>query len=274
MLSNSLAEHIEYVRSVEDFLAVIEFWRTQLWDCAAHPAPRDRPDWGIFRGQGNISWPIKSKIARLQSFVGGRPREEIEVDLFDAWVRRVSEPKESIEFSPKNRWEWLACAQHYGLDTRLLDWTTNPLNALFFACACQEDGADGVVWGMQGLDLPKLNPDAVETNEVGSRQLLDVSGYESDVWFYRPGRSFSSRINAQDGCFTVQRRALLDLREALELNGVIQSCCIQSISIRSAYKSAIITQLRGTYSTGFETLFPDATGLARQIRREYLVEPE
>src|SRR5277367_6748625 len=51
--------------------------------------------------------------------------------------------------------EWALIAQHYGLPTRLLDWTESATTALYFACLA--DDRDGVVFILNPVALNRLS---------------------------------------------------------------------------------------------------------------------
>jgi hypothetical protein len=137
----------------------------------------------------------------------------------------------------------LAIAQHHGLPTRLLDWTINPLIALFFA-ATSPLAVDGAVYGL-------LSNDWVD----GEREkMLDPFKIEN-VHIYMP-RSVSTRIASQSGVFSIQPDPTTPLQE----QGMV---CIR---IDNQAKSPIRNSLL-RYGIHAKSVFADMDGLAEYIQQ-------
>jgi len=104
----------------------------------------------MFRGQGDIAWPVIPTLARRHADLADCGWHfdqwgEVEEHLLDEF-KRLSAPW--LNFAPQDRFEWLVIAQHHGLSTVLLDMTSNPLKALFFSVENPDhDPVDGVVYG-------------------------------------------------------------------------------------------------------------------------------
>jgi hypothetical protein len=111
-----------------------------------------------------------------------------ERQLFNQFKRRA------ISFEPHRLmtdWDWLFLAQHHGLPTRLLDWTTSPLVAAYFAVASGDPSRDARVLAIRAVSLKKIDP-IVNSDPFGVDSIGLV--FPSSV---------SARIPVQRGLFTL-----------------------------------------------------------------------
>lgn len=193
----------------------------------------------MWRGVTNHSYLLIPKIAR-DWHLGPERLVVIEQHLLNQFKIRATP---YVESRPSDDWEWLAIAQHHGLSTRLLDWTRNPLIALYFACRSKPN-EDGAVYGVKCLN---------EVDIKKFRSPFDVD----DVRTYS-SKHISKRFIAQDGLFTI----------SVDPTKPFQKGILKRIRVKSSAKERIMESLK---SVGVHrgSVFPGLDGVASYVESEF-----
>lgn len=207
-------------------------------------------DW-LFRGVTDATHPLVAKIGRETTRANKRasissPFKRIPYSLADEraiFSMFRSQALAYIDRAPATHLEWLAIAQHFGMPTRLLDWTASFLVAAWFAVEKAGDKkgkVDAAIWvtnGVKSIDAEdKRDPLALTTPCI-----------------YRPAH-VSPRIPAQASVLMLCPKPTEEVKLPF----------LQKITIERDAEFTIKKRLNAC-GVNKRLLFPDLQGLAEHL---------
>jgi hypothetical protein len=200
--------------------------------------------------------------------------------------------------------QWLFLMQHCGLPTRLLDWTENPLAACFFAASRASESEKPrerysdrtymAIWVLHPIMLnvlsnqrwndflntwtqgPCLENFKIAFGTAGRDKIPQPDGgYQT----FQPTQfpiavqpsTVATRVAAQRSCFTVHGTDPRDF-EALFLGKGGPRQFLKKFVLRRSLAKELVKQLE-QLGVSDSTLYPDFDGLAREMRRRFLLKP-
>lgn len=204
----------------------------------------------LFRGQG-VDKPLLPTIARLNPHLN---TTIIEKEMLEELKRRSSFYLNQPNISD---WDLLVYAQHFSLKTRLLDWTSNPLVALWFACR-DISGQDGFVYVLK----------ANKSFEVDHKRKSAESPFtNTKTRIYKPKLN-NQRIISQFGWFTAHKFSRKSGKFVPLESNVDMKHLIVKVKVPSKIHEVILQKI-SRLGVNNHTIFPDIEGLCRHLNWKY-----
>ncbi|MFI5394104.1 MAG: FRG domain-containing protein [Candidatus Binatia bacterium] len=261
----------EKVRSLPRYLELVEQAQTRtsqsLW----------------YRGCGSAAYQLLPSLYRHQRLKTPDELADLERQLMTRFRQR-SIPYHSRSLT--DDWDTLFFMQHYGVPTRLLDWTENPFIALHLALmgasktstpsgklAFRSDAAvwmlDPVAWNRHALRHVSFEGGVLSPDDEAIKRYRPTPKFagmhNQPVALY--GAHNSARIVAQQGVFTIFGRDAKPMEQVFKADG-FPAQCLTKITVPKALISPLRKSLLN-HGVTESVVFPDLEGLAREIKRVF-----
>jgi hypothetical protein len=195
----------------------------------------------VYRGQADKNWGLLPSVGRPSTFGVAYTRAK-EDRLFREFRREAPRWEQHLS----SALEFLALGQHYGLPTRLLDWSTNPLVGAWFACL-DESAADGRLHMLRVPRHSGITDDSI---------VFDPFGPLPDVALVRVPLGVA-RITAQQGLFSLHPDPTVPwtppnppyMYEVLDIPSAEKPYFLQLLNIMGVNHARLMVDLAGHCST-------------------------
>ncbi|UOW67891.1 FRG domain-containing protein [Paraclostridium bifermentans] len=223
----------------------------------------------LSRGQSNAKYELLPGALRLDENNNLKhTRQSIAYFLNEFKVN--SHNYIDIPWDINNDYEWMVYAQHYGIPTRLLDFTNSHIISLMFAVEkAFEDEIDSVVWFLNPMNLNNTNCNRSEIITLSEREVSRLDDYNGPIAIQ--GRKLNKRINAQNGVFVYFQDRSLPLNKSINDEGTLRKVIIKGES-----KKDILVSLY-SMGIGMTQIYPELSSVAKDILmrdniKQYLME--
>ena len=238
----------------------------------------------IYRGHANADWPLQSSLERIigskWSAAEAKKFEEYSISQFQSKFHLYD--RENVK--PDSKLAWLSIMQHYGVPTRLLDFTESPYVAIYFALEAYspQTRSDFAIFALDYLEImdrsiKHINSKDNTFNEtrfsVYERQdeIFDkvVDRFAYDIAWIAEPKQLNARLDRQAGSFLLSGNRSLRIQEVLDSEPYSN---VRMYKFRVAHDLYIgIFALLRKMNITSKSLYGDLDGLARSIRMQMQV---
>lgn len=238
-----------YILSDEDYIAKLSDYMRYIEEL-----PRD---FSLSRGQYH-PFPLLPSALRRDN-VGNRIHSKRSVNFYIDEFKANSYHYMPRPWDINGDLEWMIYGQHYGIPTRLLDFTSSHIVSLMFAVenAFQESSnKDAVVWFINPIELNNKFAKYSDIINIAKDNNGALDSCDGPVALQ--GRKLNTRINAQNGLFVYFQ----DDDDPLEM--IVNEQILKKVLIKKEDKKGILASLY-TMGIGFSHIYPELDYVARDI---------
>jgi hypothetical protein len=228
-----------------------------------------------FRGQRNSSWPLQSSLhRRIQllvsetgtTFTAAETRSLLRDEYKNLFHQFQTDAWSLLDVRERSEWGMVFSMQHYGIPTRLLDWTESFLCAIYFAHLTRIPGEEAAIFV---LDPQKLNLSSIGIDGlIHFNAATEPARVNLDHWhpkFLPPKQDLltiavapvytNPRMLSQRSGFTVSGDSFIPLEQQFAGTGAIEKVILPVDSFNDIEK---YLELAGVNAFNF---YPDLEGL-------------